>query len=597
MRDSRLGGIVVAETPGAESPIARPPSAVAAFVGRTLRGPLQRPVTVTSYADFHAIFGGLWQPSPLSYAVEQFFENGGRTAVIGRVVNGGAPATISLPCGADTLTLEALSPGSREMLRASVDYDNIGPAEADRFNLVVQRVRSRGSEHIEDQEIFRRLSVVPETTRFVATALQESTLVRVRGAVPAHRPDRTFRPGARHPIGYVDCNPDGDDGAPLTDYDVIGSREARTGLFALSADEEVSLLCIPPLARERDVGPSALIVAERRCRELHAMLIVDPPMTWENCDEALRGLQEFEFRSDHALMCFPRVVASDRLRGRPETFANCGAVAGTLARLDAQRSPWEPGDDEELLLRPGTRPLCMLSDAERLRLLAHGVNPLQTLRSATPRTQPVRTLAGGAATSVESSLLTPQRRRLLIMGAIERGTRWAMFEGTERSAWTRIERQIREFLQPLADVGLFGKDDAMPPFEVVGDERINGIEDLAAGRVNVLVSVRSERARGYHSFLLTHSREGSRVRPVLSNVLPAGTRMTVRGSGGIAPPEELPARRPTLAQALYGHYAEPRATQSGGASVAPPVAPTPGRFDADSVARIHRDFRRSLQGF
>jgi hypothetical protein len=295
-------------------------------------------------------------------------------------------------------------------------------------------------------------------------------------------------------------------------------------------------------------------------------------------------------------MCFPRVVASDRLRGRPETFANCGAVAGTLARLDAQRSPWEPGDDDELLLRPGTRPQCMLADAERQRLHSHGVNPLQTLRSAIPRAQSIRTLAGGAATSVESSLLTPQRRRLLLMAAIERGTRWAMFEGTERASWTRLERQIRDFLQPLADDGLFGRDDAMPPFEIVSDERINGLEDLAAGRVNVLVSLRTERARGYHSFLLTHSREGSRVRPVLTNVLPAGTRMTVRGSGGIGPAEGLPARRPTLAQSLYGHYAEPRATPSG-APVAAAVPPAPGRFDADSVARIHRDFRRSLQGF
>ena len=96
-----------------------------------------------SFADYQQVFGGLWQPSPLSYAVEQFFENGGREAYVVRVVNGGAPATLSIPCGEQTLTLEALSPGSREVLRASVDYDNIGPAEDDRFNLVVQRVRAR----------------------------------------------------------------------------------------------------------------------------------------------------------------------------------------------------------------------------------------------------------------------------------------------------------------------------------------------------------------------------------------------------------------------------------------------------------------------
>ena len=72
-----------------------------AFVGRTLRGPVNRPVAVRSFAEFQQAFGGLWQPSTLSYAVEQFFENGGQRAVVVRVVNGGAPATITLPCGDD----------------------------------------------------------------------------------------------------------------------------------------------------------------------------------------------------------------------------------------------------------------------------------------------------------------------------------------------------------------------------------------------------------------------------------------------------------------------------------------------------------------
>jgi len=37
-------------------------------------------VACRSFAEFHHVFGGLWQPSPLSYAVEQFFDNGGRHA-------------------------------------------------------------------------------------------------------------------------------------------------------------------------------------------------------------------------------------------------------------------------------------------------------------------------------------------------------------------------------------------------------------------------------------------------------------------------------------------------------------------------------------
>jgi hypothetical protein len=596
LREASAGGIVVAEGPGADSAIALLPTAVTAFVGRALRGPVNRPVTVQNFAEFHEVFGGLWQPSPMSYAVEQFFECGGQRAVIVRVVNGGAPATISLPCGDATLTLAALSPGSREALRASIDYDNIAASEPDRFNLVLQRVRARGSAHIEDQEIFRRVSAVPATTRFLATALQESRLARVRGPVPETRPDRTFHPGSRHPVGYVDSNPDGDDGAPLTDYDVIGSAEAGTGLFALATVEDVRFVCIPPLERDRDVGPSALLVASRFCRERHAMLVVDPPVAWRTAEEALHGLHEFAFRSEHALMCFPRIQAFDRLRARAATFANCGAVAGTLARIDAQRSPWQAGPDEELLLRPAARPEFALTDAERVRLAAHGINPLQSLRSASPRPLSLKTLAGGSAASADARLLTPQRRSLLLMASLERGTRWAMFEAPERPVWQKLERQVQAFLRPLAASGLFGPAEEPGAVQAVCDERINGPDDIAAGRINVLVSLRTAQPGVWRSFMVTQARTGSRVRPVRSSVLPPETRMTVHVPEA-PPPSEDTQRSRTLAQELFGHYNEPRPTPSVVAHDRGAPAAAAGRLDPDTIARFHSEFGRPPQRF
>ena len=597
LRQASTGGIVVAEGPGADNAIALLPPAVTAFVGRALRGPVNRPVTVRNFAEFHEVFGGLWQPSTLSYAVEQFFECGGRSAVIVRVLNGGAPATISLPCDNESLTLEALSPGSREALRASVDYDNIGAAETDRFNLIVQRVRARGSDHIEEQEIFRRVSVVPGTTRYVAAVLQESQLVRVRGTVPATRPARTFSPGSRHPVGYVDSNADGDDGGALTDYDVIGSAEAGTGVFALAAAEDVRFVCIPPLERDRDVGAGALLVASRYCREHHALLIVDPPAAWRSCDDALRGLREFEFRSEHALMCFPRIQAFDRLRARPETFANGGAVAGTLARLDEQRSPWQPGSDEELLLRPAVRPEFVLTEAEGARLAAHGINPLHSLRSASPRPLPLRTLAGGSAASADARLLTSQRRKLLLMASLERGTRWAMFEAPGHAVWQQLQRQVEAFLQPLAGSGLFGPAEGPATLDVVCDERINGPDDVAAGRINLLVSLQAGRPGQWRSFMVTQSRGGSRVRSVRTNALAPATRMTVTVPEAAArsAADTQPTR--TLAQELFGHYSEPRPVPSVVATDRGAPAAAAGRLDAETIARIHREFGRRLQRF
>ena len=586
MPESQVRSFVVAEGPGADQPIARLPGAVTAFVGRTVRGPVNQPVLLDSFADYQQMFGGLWQPSPLSYAVEQYFENGGRQAVVVRVVNGGAPATISLPCGGEILTLEAQSPGSRETLRASIDYDNIGPAEDMRFNLVVQRLRAAGSEHIEDQEIFRRVSVAPDTARYVATALQESTLVRVRGSVPSRRPERTFRAGSRHPIGYVDSNPDGDDGGPLTDYDIIGSQQRATGLFALRGTDFINFLCVPPLDRERDLGPSALVVATRLCRDLRALLIVDPPAEWGDPGEALRGLRELALQTEDALMCFPRVLAYDRLRGRYETFANCGAVAGVLARLEEQRPWWRPGPDEEILLRPGTRPVRMLNDSERTRLAMHGINPLQSLRAANPRPLPLRTLAQGAAASTDGGWLTARRRWLQLMNSLERGTRWVLYDVRDRNSWSRMRGQAETFLKPLADSGLFGDGPADSAFHVICDERLNTDHDLAAGQVHMLVSVRASRPSEYRSFLITHGAHGSRVRPVRSNVLPAGVRFSImtaaaeEGAVDVVLEQDVTvdAEAPPLCETL------PRSPSSSDdpttpVETLPPASATPGHGD------------------
>ncbi len=180
----------------AEPIIARLPSAVTAFIGRTLKGPVHRPVAVASFAEFQQVFGGLWQPSSLSYAVEQFFDHGGSRAVIVRVANGARPPSITLPAGVGVLRLAGVNPGSREYLRASVDYDGIPEGDSDRFNLVVQRVRSAGSELIEDQEIVRRASLRPDSGRFLPDLLLHSRLVRALEPLPAQRPVRSAGPAA-----------------------------------------------------------------------------------------------------------------------------------------------------------------------------------------------------------------------------------------------------------------------------------------------------------------------------------------------------------------------------------------------------------------
>jgi len=509
--------VQTAEQHGSIRVIARAATSIAAFVGRTLKGPVNEPVPVRSFADYTRVFGGLWQPSTLSYAVEQFFENGGRCAVIVRVVNGARPPTLSLPCMSGKLILRGVGAGSREFLRASVDYDGIDAKETDRFNLVVQRVRTAGSEQIEDQEIYRRLTVTPGADRFVADVLLESRLLRVQGSVPAARPTRTPAAASGASIGYTPSNPDGDDGGPITDYDIIGSAQAGTGIFALHAAPDINLLCIPPLARETDVGLSTLLVAGRFCRDRRAMLVVDPPSSWASSAAALDGMRHWPFRSEDATMFFPRVVAFDRLRGRFELFAPCGVAAGIIARCDESTPVWSAAEGDAPILRHGMRPAWNVNNADRVRLANAGINLLQAVRIAPKFATSPRTLASGSAAVSDWRFLSARRLALFVLASVERGTRWMLFERNAQPTWTMARAQVEAFLDSLYAEGAFAGRSGEQSYFVVCDERINTEESMRAGKINLAFGFAATKPGEYHAFIVTHQPSGSRAKVISVN--------------------------------------------------------------------------------
>ena len=503
--------VQVEEERGPNQTIARLGTSRAAFVGRTLRGPVNRPIFISSFTEFQHVFGGLWQPSPLGYAVEQFFDHGGREALIVRVANGARSSTLTLKAGAAALQLRAVRPGTREFLRASVDYDNIAADNSSDFNLTVQRVRAQGTAQVEDQEIFHRLSLLPSAEGYLPRALADSELVQLAGEIPAQRPDRTLDAVSGLASGYVNSNVDGDDGAPLTDYDLIGSEIERTGLFALSDAPYFNFLCIPPLSRDQDVGPSVLLVGARYCKERRALLIVDPPSGWHTADDALRGMRDWNFASENALMYFPRVLAHDKLRGHFESFAPCGAVAGMLARCDEASPVWLPAKSEEAILRPGYRPTCLVTEDRRQRLATLGVNTLQAVRSAVRIGVAARTLAAGTAASADWQYLASRRVALFIVNSIERGTRWVAVASPHVEVAEAAASQVRAFFEALHESQAFGERRMQDAFFVACDQRYATTE--RRGEFHLLIGFAARAKPGFHSFRIVHSASGSKVLP------------------------------------------------------------------------------------
>lgn len=105
-------GLNVVEVDGSASPaIVGAAVSVAAFNIITRRGVPNRPARVTSFAKFVEQFGGFFAGGYGAYLVKGFFDNGGQTAYINRVVasdpaSGAAPATARLKDGANKDTLE-----------------------------------------------------------------------------------------------------------------------------------------------------------------------------------------------------------------------------------------------------------------------------------------------------------------------------------------------------------------------------------------------------------------------------------------------------------------------------------------------------------
>lgn len=107
-------GVYVEEIPSGVRSITGVATSITAFIGRALRGPTDKPVTINNFGDYERQFGGLWANSMMSYSVRDYYQNGGSRAVIVRVVNGATPAIIELPTTAGGRSRNPAYAGGKE---------------------------------------------------------------------------------------------------------------------------------------------------------------------------------------------------------------------------------------------------------------------------------------------------------------------------------------------------------------------------------------------------------------------------------------------------------------------------------------------------
>ncbi|WP_328959103.1 phage tail sheath family protein [Kitasatospora purpeofusca] len=332
-------GVYIDEVKGAVRTVTGVPTAIAAFVGYAPRGPVDRPVHITSWGDYENAFGGLHADSPLSYAVYQFYLNGGSEAEIVRVV-GGAEAVV-LPIGrsrrggdavpapetapetapqggeesAETPpavqargrgrsrgggpVLLAASPGSwARSLRSRVDYDtaegpDLAPESRKLYNLTI-RDTGTGAE-----ERYLNVSVEKDSPRNLEQLLATSRLVKVAPGRPVEElPGKNDSPSTPGADPWADADnsdeaaeyfraPDRggpQDDAKPTQADYLASEKDKTGIFQLLKTDIFNLLCLPGchdhLAGQAGAVKLVLDGALKLCVDRRAILVVDPPTEW-----------------------------------------------------------------------------------------------------------------------------------------------------------------------------------------------------------------------------------------------------------------------------------------------------------------------------
>ena len=437
-----------------DQPIDVSPETTAAFVGRALRGPLNTPVLVTSIGDFQRRFGGSWSRSSLGPAVRQFFEHGGRQLYIVRVANDARGAMLCLPANGSALVLRAVEPGSTELIRAAVDYDGIDADNDELFNLTLQRINPMTG-HVEDQEFFRKASCVQESGEFVGDVLLSSEIARVERPYPGGRPDCTADPGWLSASSYIEPVQAGTDGTELSDYDLVGSRKGRTGLFALEQVENFDILYLPPPGKGIDTGPAAILAGERYCRERGALLVVDPRSEWMSAADAARGVRELGYASPYMLGYYPRM----RERGTDDMARVAGAaIAGLLCKQDRTAGPWGDLDQPGLGLQRALVPAVDIDATGATLLNRAGLNVIGNGAAGRSHVRGGLTMGRGSESHRPFSRLPAQRFCLRIVSTIASATRWAVFAQDDGELARRIRGQVTTYLSCLDDLDAFVDD-------------------------------------------------------------------------------------------------------------------------------------------
>jgi Bacteriophage tail sheath protein len=492
-------GVYIEEIPSGVRTITGVSTSDTAFIDFFARGPVDEPVRITSFGDFEREFGGLDRRSEGSYAIQQFFLNGGAIAWVVRVTaDNAAVAALTLGAeytGSPTLEVDAASPGEwGNHVEVAVDARTADPLTL--FNLGVREVRTiDGRAQVVATESHRNLTMKKGSSRYAIDVVnQSSSLVRLKdvglGAVPAATGNDVLVDPKD--ADFRKMTTPGQDGTAPGPTKLVGSQVApKTGMYALDriAPAVFNILCIPASAKLSDPQMSQVLSsAEAYCELKRAFLIIDIP---EGVDDPAKMTQWMSqndnLRHTNAAVYFPRIEIPDPLNeSRPRNVGASGTMAGIYARVDAVRGVWKAPAGTDAPLR-GARLARKINDKENGALNPLGINALRTFPIFGALPWGARTLKGADQQASEWKYIPIRRIALFIEESLYQALQWVVFEPNDEPLWAEVRLNIGAFMNSLFRQGAFQGKSPAEAYFVKCDKETTTQNDIDRGIVNILV--------------------------------------------------------------------------------------------------------------
>ena len=417
----------------------QPVTVGAAIIGPTVKGPVEVPTLVTTYNDFVNKFGTTVVSGSDKYSfmtsisAYNYFQNGGTSLLVTRVVNGTyTSATSSAVNGTgavNVLTLETIAQGadqnseSTEGTNASLpsgSQDNLRweiaspDTSSGTFSLLVRRGDDLSNNKV-ILETWNNVSLDPKADNFISRVIgdQKETYssgnnqVEITGAYPNRSryirvssvtttPDY-FDNNGDAKASYTGSIPSASTGvfggasgaivAGANFYDTVATDNIQglsgsdyTNMISLLAnkdDYQYNILSLPGLTLEN--ASSQVTTAATNCRERGDAILLIDPINYNNATVAKAVTQAAGIDNSYGAAYWPWVQIIDPGTGKQVWVPAATLVAGVYAFNDATTAAWfAPAGINRGGLSLVTRAQFKLTAANRDTLYTGNINPVAT---------------------------------------------------------------------------------------------------------------------------------------------------------------------------------------------------------------------------